>query len=103
MRAKRESLPTDIHLWRWSFRGLFPDGTKVTFNGTVEAPNERMGNTACDRVNEMMRRKYPEARWMHGREVETDTMKFGPTVQRGKFLREAEMVAKAVGSEVASE
>lgn len=91
MKTKRESLPTDIHLWRWSFRGMTPDGNTVKFSGTIEAPNDRMGDTALREVDKMMRAKHPEIRWMHGREVESDAMKYGPTVQRGKFLREGKV------------
>lgn len=91
MKQKRQSLQADIHLWRWSFRGMTPDGNTVKFSGVIEAPNDRMGDTALREVDKMMRGKYPEIRWMHGREVETETMKFGPTVIRGKFLREGKV------------
>lgn len=95
-KPKRESLPTDIHKWSWSFNALMPDGTKVKFKGSIEAPNCRMGNIASDRVDKMMRTKYPKARWWRGstRDGDIDSLdgrlKIGPTVQRGKFLRVGE-------------
>lgn len=89
MKAKRESKPTDIHLWKWSYRGMLPDGNKITFSGTIEAPNDHMGKTALHVVEADMRKKHPEIRWMQGREIEGGNIRLGPTVQRGKFLREA--------------
>lgn len=93
-KPKRESLPTDIHKWSWWFNALMPDGTKVKFKGSIEAPNDRMGNTASDRVNKMMRDKHPTARWWRGNakgyNIDSATCKIGPTVQRGKFLRPGE-------------
>jgi hypothetical protein len=88
-KEKHESKPTDIHLWKWWYRALMPDGSKVKFSGTVEAPNDRMGQTASRALEKMMRKKYPQARWMQGRDIDSldGRVRYGPTVQRGKFLR----------------
>lgn len=89
MKPKRESLPTDIHKWRWWYSGKTPEGVTAHFSGSIEAPNERMGNTALEQVEQMMRTKHPEIRWMQGRNIEDKTggVRYGPTVQRGKFIR----------------
>lgn len=87
MKTKREPLDTDIHLWRWSHKALMPDGTKVTFKGTWEAPRNK-GGEAARQLDQSMRKKYPDAKWMHNRDVEPGNgHTFGPTWQRGKFLR----------------
>lgn len=87
---KREPLETDIHLFKWSHRAVMPDGTRLTLSGTFEAPRASRGSDGARSVDLSLRKKYPTARWMHGRDIEPgDGHTFGPTWQRGKFLRPA--------------
>ena len=88
MKVKREYAETDIFCWHWEHKGICPDGTKVKFKGTIQAPNERMGNTASDTVNRELRAKHPEITWMQGHRIEGDGLTYGPTVWRGKFIKE---------------
>lgn len=93
MKTKRTPQNTDIHLWKWSHKAMMPDGTTVTFNGTFEAPYDQ-GSKAAGVVEQSLRKKHPDAKWMGGpgrRTVEGARnglkVRYGLTYQRGKFLR----------------
>lgn len=83
--------------FRWWYSGRTPEGNSARFEGTGYAKDSR---DACDNVEKMMRAKWPEIKWKHGREVEGEGdnrgVKFGPTVQmlRTKKQRIAKLEAE---------
>lgn len=70
-----------MHNFRWWYKGITPEELKVSFEGRIVA---RDANEAMSTVEREMRAKWPGIRWMQGKEVETDSVKLGPTVQRLK-------------------
>ncbi len=72
---------TDMHNFRWWYKGMTPEGVKISFEGRIVA---RDWSEAMSTVEREMRANWPGIRWMQGKEVETETVKLGPTVQRLK-------------------
>lgn len=64
--------------FKWWYRGLATDGTRVKFEGRIEAPDITEALTTVERY---ARLNYPGVRWMRGRRVETGNVRYGPTVQ----------------------
>jgi hypothetical protein len=60
------------------------NGLTCSFSGTTPAKDAR---EASDSVDTMLREKYPDAKWMHGRNVEDAFVTYLPTVQRGKLIK----------------
>lgn len=67
--------------YRWEWKGKTTDGGTVKLSGAVHAENERV---AADRIEHDMRAEYPNVRWMHKDKVETENIKYGPTVWSAK-------------------
>ncbi len=72
---------SDRFCFRWWYKGRTAEGNTMKLEGRVEA---RDASEACDKVEKQMRAKWPDVRWMQGREIEADGVTFGPTVQKLK-------------------
>ena len=72
---------SDWFCFRWWYKGRTTEGNTVKLEGRIEAAD---AGEACDKVEAAMRSRYPTMRWMQGRELEGDGVRFGPTVQKLK-------------------
>lgn len=77
--------------YRWWYKGRTPEGNVMSLQGHVWATDS---SQAGDIVESEQRARWPEVRWMHGKEVEGEgenyNVQFGPTTQQMKATREVE-------------
>jgi len=75
----------ELHRFRWWYKGKTPDGNTMSLQGHVMA---RDSSHAGEIVEKDMRKKWPDIKWMQGRDVEGEgdweCVRFGPTVQQLK-------------------
>jgi hypothetical protein len=71
----------------WRYKGKNPEGITITFSGVGKAPDIY---SALSFIEGMMRRKYPQIKWMHVKLVEgigpAKYAKLGPTVRMGRAV-----------------
>jgi hypothetical protein len=70
--------------FRWWHKGKTHDGNTISLTGTINACDDR---TAALYIDNMLRKKWPTTRWMHGREIEGGNIQYGPTIRRLKGKR----------------
>jgi len=70
--------------FRWSHKGRTRTGIIMEFGGSVFAVN---AGKACEIVDTMLRERWPELRWMQGKEIEANGVTLGPTVQKLKRIK----------------
>lgn len=73
---------SEVRKFRWWYRGVDGHGTTLAFEGTGWAVDS---DEALDNIEAMMRAKFPEIRWKHGRAIEgvgeNHGLQFGPSVR----------------------
>lgn len=86
--SKLEDLRGYVTKFRWTYRGRTEDGNTIKFEGHGWAEDS---HKAADQIETMMRAKYPDIKWMHGREIEGGNVTFGPTIQMLKEKRKLDV------------
>lgn len=83
---------TTLRKFRWWYRGVCPDGLKMSFQGSGWAVD---CDAAISQIEKMMRVKYPTIKWQQFRDTEGEGdyrgVTFGPTVQMLKTTREFDL------------
>lgn len=83
---EQTTIPTKPSLlpFKWWFKGRTVEGNTIKFEGRVKAIG---AGEACHQVDEDMRKQYPDIKWMQGKNVENEHIKYGPTVQQMKTAK----------------
>lgn len=77
--------PIIQHRFSWWHKGMINDGNTIRPSGHIWAVDDKEALGILDKT---LREKWPHVRWMRGKDVETDKLRYGPVVRRLKQTRE---------------